>query len=127
MSRHQEWSFAIKSQIFVILALMMAVAGIQFAALGLYLPSKIGEDAGSIEAAFLAMDIQVGCVGEYSETCYSLRKDEKEIIRGFKIAESKDRIALFYNGVTYDYSLKDRDLATIPKTALGKKRQSDLR
>lgn len=120
LSGRQEWGLAIISNIVLILALATAAAGIQFTAFGLYLPSKIGEDAGGVDAAMLELDIQAGCNDEYSGTCYSLRKDEKEIIRGFKIAESKERIALFYNGVTYDYSLKDRDLATIPINGPGK-------
>jgi hypothetical protein len=79
-------------------------------------PSLLGESAGRRLAIEEKKDFAKGCVTA-KDTCYSLRKEDgTEIARGFKIAETNERVILFLNGISYDYSLKKRDLQSIPKS-----------
>lgn len=105
--------------VWIVVALIISAsylfATIPFLGLLLYMPALVGEATGNDYASDVKANFDVGC-NVSPEYCFSLKKDNVEIARGFRVAQSKERVALYLNGVTYEYSLKDRDLQTIRKS-----------
>lgn len=98
--------------------LYLVVFGIPLLAAFIAIPGAIGEAAGNIEAAAVKEQLSKGC-GAAKQHCVALLKDGQEVGHGFRIVQSKDRIALYLDGVTKEYELAGLTLETVPKrTAL---------
>lgn len=76
------------------------------------IPSAIGEAAGQSVATDDKKDFDKGCERSVMK-CYSVTKDGKEIARGYVVAQSSDRIALYYMGVTTQIPLSDTAMKTL--------------
>ena len=76
------------------------------------IPSVIGEAAGQSVATADRKDFDKGCE-KSAVKCYSVTKGEKEIARGYVVAQSSDRIALYYMGVTTQVPLSDTLMKTL--------------
>jgi hypothetical protein len=59
-------------------------------------------------------DFNKGCM-QAEATCISLSVSGKAVAEGFRITQSKDRIAVYLGGVTHEYELAGKELATIAK------------
>jgi hypothetical protein len=92
----------------------LVVFGIPLLAAFIAIPGAIGEAAGNIEAAAVKEQLSKGC-GAAKQHCVALLKDGQEIGRGFRIVQSKDRIALYLDGATKEYELAGLTLETVPK------------
>lgn len=92
----------------------LAIFGIPLLGATVAIPGAIGEAAGNIQAAAVLQDLSKGC-GAAAHRCVVLLKDGQEVTRGFRIAQSKDRIALYLDGVTKEYELAGFALETVPK------------
>jgi hypothetical protein len=80
------------------------------------IPSAIGEAVGEDVAKTDLKDFERGC--DHSVTkCYQAVKDGKEIARGYVIAQSANRIALYYKGNTVQFPLGDVVLKTLDTAA----------
>jgi beta-lactam-binding protein with PASTA domain len=80
------------------------------------IPSAIGEAVGEDVAKTDKKDFVKGC--EHSATkCYQAIKNGNEIARGYVIAQSPSRVALYYMGRTMQFSVGDIMLQTLETAA----------
>ncbi|WP_143331705.1 hypothetical protein [Burkholderia sp. IDO3] len=96
------------------LCLVMALWGIIGFGMFFSIPGAIGESVGRQVARQDQSSFDKGCITS-KDMCFALSKGGVPITQGFKLAETKDRVVLYLNGATHDYSLADRDLDTVPK------------
>lgn len=83
----------------------------------LSIPSAIGESAAETVATEDRKDFDKGCDRSVTK-CYSVTKGDKEIARGYVVAQSSDRIALYYKGVTTQMPLADTVMKTLETTVV---------
>lgn len=76
------------------------------------IPSAIGEAVGVDVAKADMKDFDKGC-GRSMTKCYQALQNGKEIARGYVIAQSPTRVALYYMGNTSQFSLGDVVLRTL--------------
>ncbi|VWB35236.1 hypothetical protein BAR24066_01533 [Burkholderia arboris] len=81
---------------------------------GASLPAAFAEAAGNAVAERSAGDYKKGC-DQSTENCQIALKNGAEIARGYVIAQSTTRIALFNNGSTVQIPLDGVELRTVPK------------
>lgn len=92
----------------------LVVFGIPLLAAFIAIPGAIGEAAANIEAAAVKEQLNKGCEAA-KQHCVALLKDGHEIGRGFRIVQSKDRIAIYLDGMTKEYEIAGLTLETVPK------------
>ncbi|WP_156814500.1 hypothetical protein [Burkholderia lata] len=83
---------------------------------GISLPSAFAEAAGAAVAEVSAADYKKGC-NSSKERCQAALKSGTEIARGYVIAQSTTRIALFNNGSTVQLPLDGVELRTVPQAS----------
>jgi len=86
------------------------------------IPSAIGKAAGKSIAEKEKKDFDKGC-GRSEAKCYRVVKGGIEVARGFVVAQSSDRIALYSAGSTSQLSLNDAIMQTLDKTAVTSMKQ----
>ncbi|WP_321870863.1 hypothetical protein [Paraburkholderia tropica] len=111
-SRHPHIGKFFLRNVMVVCFMTLFLLGIPLTGAMLTLPGSIGTTVGLIVARRDAEGIGKGCT-KAPMPCVSLKKDEKEIAEGFRIAQSKDRIALYVNGATSEYLLDGLTWSTI--------------
>ncbi|MEK6290488.1 MAG: DNA translocase FtsK 4TM domain-containing protein [Paraburkholderia tropica] len=77
----------------------------------LAIPSNMGEAVGENVAAEFKRDLDRGC-GKSVERCQILVKDGQEVARGYVIAQSATRVALYYNGNTRQIPIDGIEIRT---------------
>lgn len=92
--------------------MMLFLIGIPLAGAILALPGGVGQSMGVRIAQKDAEAFGKSCA-KAPYPCISLKKDGKEIAKGFRIAQSKERVALFANGVTSEYLLDGSTWSTV--------------
>jgi hypothetical protein len=102
--RHHHLARFLARALLVAGCMVLFLAGIPTLSAVLALPGGLGEHAGRLAAQQTAYTFGRGCT-KADLPCVVLKKDGKEIGKGFRIAQSKDRIALYANGVTTDFPL----------------------
>jgi hypothetical protein len=80
------------------------------------IPSAIGEAVGEDVAKTDLKDFDKGCDRSMTK-CYQAIKNGKEIARGYVIAQSPSRVALYYMGNTSQFPLGDIVLRTLDAAA----------
>jgi hypothetical protein len=80
------------------------------------IPSAIGEAVGEDVAKTDLADFGKGCDRSMAK-CYQAMKNGKEVARGYVIAQSPSRVALYYMGNTSQFPLDDIVLRTLDATA----------
>lgn len=103
--------------IFVILIILSVLWFCIFLPSVIAIPSAIGEAAGKSVAEQDKKDFDKGC-GRSEAKCYRVVKGGIEVARGFVVAQSSDRIALYYEGGTSQLSLNDAIMQTLDKQQL---------
>lgn len=102
-------------RVFVVLCCMMLFfLGVPLLGAIVALPGAIGETVGALAAHEAVSEYARGCETA-TESCISLRKDGGEVARGFRIAQSNDRIALYLDGVTREFAVAGYSLESVPK------------
>ncbi|MCW3640446.1 hypothetical protein [Burkholderia cenocepacia] len=76
------------------------------------IPSGIGDAAGQIIAMSDKKDYDVGCEKSKAK-CYSILRDGKEAGRGYVIAQSDKRIALYNQGEVVQLPVENAEMRTI--------------
>ncbi|WP_186083880.1 hypothetical protein [Burkholderia gladioli] len=77
----------------------------------LAIPSGIGEAVGESVASEYKRDLDRGC-GKSEERCQILIKNGQEVARGYVIAQSATRIALYYDGNTRQIQMDGIEMRT---------------
>ncbi|WP_186071106.1 hypothetical protein [Burkholderia gladioli] len=77
----------------------------------LAIPSGIGEAVGESVASDYKHDLDRGC-GKSKERCQILIKNGQEVARGYVIAQSATRIALYYDGNTRQIQMDGIEMQT---------------
>jgi len=93
---------------------LMVVLGSTIPAVVISLPGIVGGVSGMHAGIESKADFDKGCA-RAEATCVSLMTNSKPVAQGFRIAQSKDRIALYVNGITQEYELSGKEIATISK------------
>lgn len=75
------------------------------------IPSSIGEAVGDSVASEYKRDLDRGC-GKSEERCQILIKNGQEVARGYVIAQSATRIALYYDGNTRQIQMDGIEMRT---------------
>ncbi|WP_186224775.1 hypothetical protein [Burkholderia gladioli] len=81
----------------------------------LAIPSSIGEVVGRSVAVDFKRDLDQGC-GKSKERCQILIKNGQEVARGYVIAQSATRIALYYEGNTRQIQMDGIEMRTADRT-----------
>jgi hypothetical protein len=106
------------------IGMVMAIAFFLVTALWLFLfvqpvisiPSAIGAAVGEDVAKTDLKDFAEGC-DRSAAKCYQAIRNGKEIARGYVIAQSPGRVALYYMGNTSQFPLGDVELRTLDAAA----------
>jgi hypothetical protein len=77
-------------------------------------PGIIGAVSGLSAGNESRDDFNKGCA-HAKATCISLSANGKALVEGFRITQSKDRIAMYIDGVTREYDLAGKELATVAR------------
>lgn len=80
------------------------------------IPSAIDEAVGTDVAKLDLKDFDRGC-GHSRAKCYQAIRNGKEIARGYVIAQSPDRVAVYYMGNTSQFPLGNVMLRTLDAAA----------
>ncbi|WP_186082680.1 hypothetical protein [Burkholderia gladioli] len=80
----------------------------------LAVPSSMGEEVGKRVAMELKHDFDCGC-GKSATRCHILVKDGQEVARGYVVAQSATRIALYYNGSTREIPIDGIEIRTVDR------------
>jgi hypothetical protein len=98
--------------LFIVFSLVCALWFFLFVPPVISIPSAIGEAVGENVAKVDMKDFDKGC-GRSTTKCYQALRNGKEIARGYVIAQSPSRVALYYMGNTSQFSLGDVMLRTL--------------
>ncbi|WP_296651354.1 hypothetical protein [Paraburkholderia sp.] len=99
-----------------VVIVILLILGVFLAAIGIppviSIPSAVGEAAGEVVANNDKHDLNRDC-GKSTAKCYRVEKNGVQLGQGYVIAQSADRVALYYKGATTQVSLKDAVVRTI--------------